>query len=190
MKMKSITMIMAVVVMIVGLVSGTLAWLTDSSDQVTNTFTTSDIEVTLTETERTYQMIPGYTLSKDPTAKVSATSIDCYLFVKLDKSNNFDNFLTYEIEDGWTELTGTGITAGTVYYKIIDETTSNYNKNTDYNVLKNNQVTVKTTVKKKDMEALTDATYPTLTVTAYASQYRSSATDIIEPLTAWNNINS
>ena len=50
-------------------VAGTLAWLTDTTGEVKNTFTTSDINITLTETEsnvdndgspntNSYQMIP------------------------------------------------------------------------------------------------------------------------------------
>ena len=65
-------------------VAGTLAWLTDKTESVTNTFTTSNINITLTETTGSnYQMIPGFTITKDPKVTVSAGSEDCYLFVKL-----------------------------------------------------------------------------------------------------------
>ena len=102
MKKKGLAMVLALVLLAVCAVSGTLAWLTAKSDTVVNTFTTSDIKVELTETNETYKMVPGYDIHKDPKAKVLAGSEECYLFVKLDKSQNFDTFLTYEMAEGWT----------------------------------------------------------------------------------------
>ncbi len=98
-----------VVMLVVGCtVGGTLAWLTDSTAEVENTFTTSDIEITLTESENLdLKMVPGYTITKDPTAEVETGSEECWLFVKIEKSNNFDNFMTYEVADGWTTGKGT-----------------------------------------------------------------------------------
>ena len=94
MKKKGLAMVLALVLLAVCAVSGTLAWLTAKSEVVTNTFTTSDIKVELKETTgQKYKMIPGYTISKDPKATVLAGSEECYLFVKLDKSTNFDTYL-------------------------------------------------------------------------------------------------
>ena len=102
MKKKGLAMVLALVLLAVCAVSGTLAWLTAKSDTVVNTFTTSDIKVELTETNETYKMVPGYDIHKDPKAKVLAGSEECFLFVKLEKSQNFDTFLTYEMAEGWT----------------------------------------------------------------------------------------
>ena len=132
MKKKGLAMVLALVLLAVCAVSGTLAWLTAKSDVVTNTFTTSDIKVELKETTGTeYKMIPGYTISKDPKATVLAGSEDCYLFVKLEKSSNFDTYLEYAIADGWTKLDGV---ADTVYYRVVDGT--NNQIGTAYSVLK------------------------------------------------------
>ena len=61
MKKKGLALILALTLLTVGIVAGTLAWLTAKSDTVTNTFTTSDIKVELKETTGTeYKMIPGY----------------------------------------------------------------------------------------------------------------------------------
>ena len=49
MKKKGLAMVLALVLLAVCAVSGTLAWLTAKSDVVTNTFTTSDIKVKLEE---------------------------------------------------------------------------------------------------------------------------------------------
>lgn len=182
MKKKGLALVLALTLLVVGVVAGTLAWLTAKSDTVTNTFTTSDIKVELKETPKEYKMIPGYTISKDPTATVLDGSEECYLFVKLDESTNFDDYMTYEMADGWTKLKGV---AGTVYYRVVDGTSNKIG--TPYSVLKDNQVTVKDTVTKKMMETA-EKDKPTLTVTAYASQLHKNATDIFDPSDAWNNI--
>lgn len=184
MNKKSLALILTLVLVLTAAVGGTLAWLTDESEQVVNTFTGSDIEVTLTETERTYQMVPGYTLDKDPKATVETGSEYCYLFVKLEKSANFDSFLSYELATGWNELTG----VDGVYYMEIDQDTE---IGVPYSVLKDDQVTVKGTVTKSMMDGLTETTYPTLTVTAYASQLykNNNATDNkFTPAEAWTNL--
>lgn len=104
MNKKGLALVLALTLLVVGVVAGTLAWLTAKSDVVTNTFTTSDIKVELKETTGTeYKMIPGYTISKNPKATVLAGSEECYLFVKLDKSASFDTYLEYVIADGWTK---------------------------------------------------------------------------------------
>ena len=188
MKKKGLAMVLALVLLAVCAVSGTLSWLTAKSDTVVNTFTTSDIKVELKETTGTeYKMIPGYTIGKDPKATVLAGSEECYLFVKLDKSTNFDTYLEYAIADGWTKLEGEGIT-DTIYYRVVDGTTNQIG--TAYSVLKGDQVTVKGSVTKEQMNAL-DAegvAKPTLTITAYASQLHKNATETFSASEAWNNI--
>ncbi len=183
MKKKGLALVLALTLLVTGIVAGTLAWLTDKSDSVANTFTTSDIKVELEETTGSdYKMIPGYTISKDPKATVLAGSEECYLFVKLEKSANFDSYLTYEIADDWTELTGV---TGVYYRKILTADIG-----TGYPVLKDNQVTVKGSVTKAQMNALDaeGAAKPTLTVTAYASQLHKNATTDFTPEEAWANI--
>ena len=186
MKKKGLAMVLALVLLAVCAVSGTLAWLTAKSNVVTNTFTTSDIKVKLEETTGTqYKMIPGYTIRKDPKATVLAGSEECFLFVKLDKSENFDTYLEYVIADGWTKLEGV---TDTVYYRVVDGTTNQIG--TAYSVLKDDQVTVKGTVTKEQMNALdaAGAVKPTLTITAYASQLHKNANETFIALDAWNNI--
>ena len=186
MKKKGLALVLALTLLVVGVVAGTLAWLTAKSDVVTNTFTTSDIKVELKETTGTeYKMIPGYTISKNPKATVLAGSEECYLFVKLDKSASFDTYLEYVIADGWTKLDDV---TDTVYYRVVDGTTNQIG--TAYSVLKDDQVTVKGSVTKEQMNALDaeDAVKPTLTITAYASQLHKNATEIFSASEAWNNI--
>ena len=183
MRKKTLALVLALTLIVVGVVSGTLAWLTAKSDTVVNTFTTSDIKVELKETTGAeYKMIPGYTISKDPKATVLAGSEECYLFVKLDKSAGFDTYLEYTIADGWTQLEGVD---GVYYREVLTA-----NIGTPYSVLKGDQVTVKGTVTKEQMNALdvAGAVKPTLTITAYASQLHKNATEKFDAATAWGNI--
>lgn len=181
MKKKTLALFLALTLVLVGVIGGTVAWLTDTTDSVVNTFTDSNIDITLTETTgEDYKMVPGYTISKDPKVTVLTGSEKCYLFVELVKSVNFDTFLTYEIAEGWTAL---GDVAN-VYYRIVDTA----DMGTAYSVLKDDQVTVLGTVTKEMMNALTDDTYPTLTVTAYASQFNKNATEEFTVDEAWTNI--
>lgn len=180
MKKKGLAMVLALVLLAVCAVSGTLAWLTAKSDVVTNTFTTSDIKVELTETNETYKMVPGYDIHKDPKAKVLAGSEECYLFVKLDKSTNFDTFLTYEMAEGWTLVPS----ETNVYFRKV----LTADIGTAYSVLANDQVTVKGEVTKAMMDGLTTETLPKLTVTAYASQLHKNATTEFTAAEAWANV--
>ncbi len=159
---KKVLSIVAVVLVLCCAIGGTLAWLTDKTASVKNTFTVGDINIELTETTTNYKMVPGNTISKDPKVTVKANSEACWLFVKVEKSANFDSFMTYDMADGWTELPSvTG-----VYYREVAATTAA----TDFSVLQGNSVSVKDTVTKADLNALTQNTFPTLTFTAYAVQ--------------------
>lgn len=194
MKKKTMAMLISLVFILVCAVGGTLAWLTAQTGTITNTFTGSDIGVELAESTGTsYQMVPGHTISKDPKVTITAGSEDCYLFVKVEKSSNFDDFMTYEMAKDanekaiWTQLEG----VDGVYYMIFDSKgDNNMNaKGTAYSVLDDNKVTVKDTVTKTMMDGLNaeGATKPTLTFTAYASQLYKNNTEKFTPAEAWAN---
>lgn len=84
--------LVAAMLLIVGVVIGsTLAWLTAKTDSVVNTFTPSNIDITLAETpDVVYKMVPGSTIDKDPVATVLKGSEKCYLFVKVCRFFQFD----------------------------------------------------------------------------------------------------
>lgn len=183
MKKKVLALVLAMVLVVVGVAAGTLAWLTAKSDTVTNTFTTSDIKVELKETKNNFKMIPGYDIQKDPKATVLAGSEECFLFVKLEKSANFDQFMTYKMADGWTALTG----VDGVYYREVKTA----DIGTAYSVLKGDKVTVKGIVTKVMMNAIDTgaAAKPTLKITAYASQLHKNAETEFTAAEAWANVN-
>lgn len=186
MKKKSVALVLALALVVVCIVGGTLAWLTATTGEVKNTFTTSDVNITLSETaggqNHEFQMIPGYTITKDPKVTVTAGSEKCYLFVKLDKSTNFDSFMTYEVASVWEQLKDESkAEVSGVFYRVVNTN----EMGTAYSVLKDDQVTVKDTVTKDAMNGLRTASLPTLTVTAYATQYMKNNTDNFEPYEAW-----
>ena len=187
MKKKTFVLLLALVLIAGAAVGGTLAWLTDTTEAVQNTFTTSDIDITLTESDDLdLKMVPGCTIEKDPKVTVLKDSEKCYLFVKIEKSSNFDTFMTYTVANNWKALNDTnsdGVADDGVYYRVIDTA----GMGIAYSVLKDDQVTVKGEVTKAMMNGLTETTYPTLTFTAYASQFSKSNTESFTAADAWAN---
>ena len=165
MKKKTLALVLALTLLVAGVVGGTLAWLTDQTAEGKNTFTVGDINIGLTETTTDYKMVPGNTIAKDPTVTVKANSEACWLFVKVTESANLDDFITYAIATGWTELE-----AG-VYYREVPASAADQT----FSVLAGDAVTVKSDVTRAMLEtAKTDA--PTLTFKAYAIQKDHFAT--------------
>lgn len=128
---RPFALILAVVLVIGCAVGGTLAWLTDTTDQVTNTFTASNIKIELTESDtdpntdgvqHNYKMIPGHYVTKDPKVTVldlddGKPSEDCWLFVEITESAELDQYIAYAIDDlynaetnpdGWQIVSGGG----------------------------------------------------------------------------------
>ena len=163
---KAFVLVLALVLALGCVIGGTIAWLTDKTAPVVNTFTVGDINITLAETTSNFKMVPGNTIAKDPKVTVEAGSEACWLFVKIEESSNLKNFITYTVDSGWTALTG----VSGVYYREVDATTAA--AGTSYYVLNDNKVAVKDSVTKAMMEGLKaeNATQPTLTFTAYAVQ--------------------
>lgn len=137
---KALALVLALILVAGCVIGGTLAWLVDNTDPVINTFTTSDINIELKETKTEFQMIPGWTIDKDPVVTVKAGSEDCWLFIKVEetgkvtvgtgsdaKTYNFSDFIAYKIADDWTagkgvksdeNLDGDGIPTNVYYRKV------------------------------------------------------------------------
>ena len=108
MKAKKTILIVAAMLLVAALaVGGTLAYLTSTTDEVVNTFTVGDVEITLTETSEAkdgalagtpdgtgfkYHILPGLKYDKEPVVTVEEGSEDCYVraFITIDKSSEFD----------------------------------------------------------------------------------------------------
>lgn len=176
---KVFAMILAIVALVSVTVGGTLAWLTDTADEVTNTFTPSDIDITLTEKAGVvngkweHQMVPGVKYDKDPTVAVvdATTNIDIYLFVKFEENDAAKNYLTYtstltEAND-WKQVSE----GSNVWYRVVEDDAEIQS----WELLEGNKVTVKDTVKKDDMAKAAGAE---LAYTAYAVQYVGFENDV------------
>ena len=105
------TIIAAVVLMLVLLVGGLIAYFTDT-ENVKNTFTIGKVDITLTEPNwnenNAKDLMPGATVAKDPTVTVAADSADAYVFVKVEvpcAGTTPREIFTYTLESGWAELT-------------------------------------------------------------------------------------
>lgn len=171
-------------------IGGTIAWLTDKTDPVTNTFTTANIDIELTETWNTdtdndkendtwkAKLIPGTTYAKDPKVTVKAGSEPCWLFIKVTDTNNKvtgleGNVLSYSVNTKvWKPLTGhdgfyytktTTMPEGdTHYYVLAGKETEPYN---------NGYVTVNEDLTKAMEESMrVNKKTPTITVMAAAVQ--------------------
>lgn len=186
MKKKLLASVVAIALVACCVIGGTLAWLTDKTDPVVNTFTVGDVNIDLAENTGTnYKIVPGVDIDKDPTVTVEAGSEACYLFIKVDESNWPDfkeadgttRKVNYAIASGWTALEG----QTNVYYRVIDAETAN--TGVSYTVLADNTITVSDNLTKTELDTVT--TVPTLTFTAYAVQSAgiNSATD------AWTEVN-
>lgn len=208
---KKILVVLLAAVLLIGVgVGGTLAWLMDDTEAITNTFSTSNIGVTLVETKNDFQMIPGWTIDKDPKATVTAGSVEAYLFVKVVKNGGtteypFDSFIAYAIDENWTALDATNYPG--VYYMVVDDTTNKIGQ--AYSILgdgkyiyndveytwDNDEVLTKPEVTKEMMRAISTSTVtkpvelPTLTFTAYASQLYKNNTERFTAAEAWANLN-
>lgn len=137
---KTLTVVIALVLVVVMSVAGTVAYLT-SRDAVTNTFTVGKVEITLDEAKvdvygnavtpevrvdaNTYKLIPGQPYTKDPIVHFQPDSEASWLFVKVendisDIEADGNTIAAQIVANGWTELNdGTG-----VYYKQVPANTT------------------------------------------------------------------
>lgn len=141
--MKRVLPVLALVLVVaVASVGGTIAWLTDTTSEVKNTFTVGNIDIDLYETKKpdgtetigqdskpvsvanwSAKLIPGSKYAKNPIVTVKANSEKCYLFVKFEEVNNPSTYLNYvstlTVANGWTKGDGTKIPAN-VWYRTVD----------------------------------------------------------------------
>lgn len=140
-------------------IGGTIAYLTATSGPIENTFTVGKVDVTLTEEaggkDHEFSVTPGQPVAKDPKVSVSENSESAYVFVKIEKGQDFDKYFDIEVDDAWTELEDGVYYAETTKGAAFTES-----------VLENDQVLPNWTELKGD----SDLTNATLTFTAYAIQ--------------------
>ena len=176
----------AVCLMVFSVIGGTVAWLMTSTEPIVNVFTHGDIQITLTEQKgeeltdgRYFKMTPGKDIEKDPKLTVLAGSENCWLFVKIVESADapLDDYIEYAIADGWTALDNTP----GVYYRTVDTA----DQAQEFDILKDNKVSVKGSVTLEMLRELDSSNYPRMTFTGYAVQRDAQIEAIDTAAEAW-----
>lgn len=185
-KNKKLLALVCCLALLVGAAGATLAYLADKTQEVKNTFSTTDIEIELNETGASgngdqvnddYDLIPGSTFAKDPIVTVKANSLPCYLFVTVEKSARFDEYLTLPVDEdpnAWIKLEET--VDRTVYYRLVGTSTVDQTfcvlEGMGDGEFKNGYVTVKASVTNAMLEAIVDEKVeaPSVAFKAYAVQ--------------------
>ena len=136
-KSKALLLTLCAVLLVAASVMGTMAYLT-STDEVQNTFTVGQVQITLDEKDtdnstpdadrdkaNAYHLLPGNEYEKDPTVHVNAVSEDSWIFVKVEngiaafeaatstEENGYKSISDQITANGWTALDG----VANVYYK-------------------------------------------------------------------------
>ena len=190
-KSKLVIIVISILSVCSFLVGTSVAWLTSKTDEVINTFTYGDINIKIEETDtgdndnneftNSYKMLPGNKITKDPKITILKDSEDSYLFIEIKESENFKNFMKYELVEGWTLLNGTE----NVYVREVTKKDSDQ----EFYVLKDNTVTVLESVTKQmlnDLDKNGQTNYPTLSFTAYAVQRDNKIEAIDSAVKAWS----
>lgn len=132
-KKRNALLVVLGVILAVGIIGGTVAWLTRTSS-LTNTFTVGSFETPVTDPtdssktidiegnlyepswdeDAEHKLLPGNEYAKDPYVGIGAGSEDgvVYVYVK----NNFSDKIYFEINNGWSAVSGyatAGSKAGT-----------------------------------------------------------------------------
>ena len=174
-KKKILVFAVSIILTLTAFVGATIAYIAALAGPVENSFTIGDVEISLTETTGVdYSMIPGKEITKDPCVTVKQGSETCWLYVKVDKTTGFDDYLSFEMEEGWTMLPG----HANVYYRSVLKSSSNQ----DFGVLKGDVVTVSATLTEEKMSGITVT--PKLGFKAYAIQ----AEGVETALRGWQEI--
>ena len=131
---KTLTIVMAMVLVAAVAVTGTLAYMSAQSVEVTNTFKFGNMTITLDESKvgengeiitgaarvvkNEYKVTPGATVAKDPTVHVEAGSEKCYVYVSVQNNMLIDGkeVASYTPNTGWTKI-GENAANHTVVYK-------------------------------------------------------------------------
>lgn len=166
---KVLTIALCAAMLVAGSIAGTLAYLSMKTDTKANTFTAGNINIELEqETELdTSKMVPGMTYTVDPVVTVKANSEKCWLFIKIEKTANFDTFLDYTVDDGWTPLKDSpedSLEDG-VFYRVVNATATD----TEFDVIMGDTVTANADCTKAQYDGL--SANLDLNFTAYAVQF-------------------
>lgn len=165
-----------------GSLRGVGAWLRAGGGSAANLFDTAGTDIDIAETDtgidgddddrtNSYEIVPGGEqdhITKDPAVTLPAGSADCWVFVKIEETDGFPDFMYYEIAEGWTKLD----CEDKVYYR----TSGRSRALRKYSVLKDDRVKLRKAVTKSRINSLEKGTCPGLRITAFSVQYAAFGT--------------
>ena len=184
-KIKPLILLVLIIMLLLTSVSGTIAWLKSESNSLVDRFTYGNIKISLEESKqdnKNYEISPGKVIKKDTTVTVEGGSEDCWLFIKIDKTQNFDTFMTYSLKDDWKALDG----YSDIYYREVQES----DEKQEFQIIKDNVINVKSELTKVVFDSLNEDTYPTISLSAYAIQRNDDIEGLDTAHTAWLLVNN
>lgn len=171
---KVVATLLALVLLMGVAIGGTIAYLVDSTTEVTNTFAVGKIDISLDETHNEgFTVVPGGSDTKDPVVTVAQDSEKCYVYVSV--INNLvidtDTVATLNIDSSkWTAVGSNGNETVYKYTSVVDASTAAQN------------LPVFTTVSydgaKITADNINGLKDKTIVVQAYAHQSENLGTDI------------
>ncbi len=193
MKKKIVALCLCIALAVVAIGGATLAYFTDKTDAVTNTFTVGKVKIDLWETENgltdgtvtktgrtNIKVAPGTNIDKNPTVKVVANSEDCWLFVKMTVKNWPTANVTYSIANGWSTLSSeNGVT---ILYRTVAK---DGNNDQTFGILTNDKIYVDNKLVSSDFVANANGAMqqPSMAFQAFAIQ-QDNLTDVNDAWTA------
>ncbi|MEZ4358333.1 MAG: hypothetical protein R2876_06930 [Eubacteriales bacterium] len=157
---------------------GTLAWLTDETGPVVNTFQVGNISIKLTELnwdQNENKIYPGAEISKEPVVTIEADSEDCYVFMQCTNSIP-DGIAEFDFSSSWKLIdAANGIyvyTTDGINPAIIEKSENDTTLDALFT-----KMTIDENVTRTQIRSLTN---PKITVQAYAQQSANNSYEAIE----------
>lgn len=196
---KALVVVLAVMMIVGATIGGTIAWLVDTTETVTNTFSVGDINISLWENdyvsktntldtnkkvteESEYKIVPGASSPKNPTLTIDKGSEKCWVYVTIENNLVLENKTVADVDIDMSKWTQIGQTVG-------NKTLYRYNSEVDASA-----AAVDVDVFEKvsyDGAAITKANIgslkdKTIVINGYAHQSANTTQDVADAAaTAW-----
>lgn len=188
---KPLVLVLTLVLVVGCVAGGSLAWLTDKTDPISNTFTIGNIELGTNDTPSTVSTenityVPGQTIERDVTFTVAQGSEPSYLFIRIQEENNTASGLDGKVVGYSVNSDLAAVPGHDGYYYMVVDTPA---EDKSISVFVNNQFTINAGLTKNAIDA-PGFQHPTISVTAAAVQKEnipdSNSDGKIDHLDAWD----
>lgn len=191
-KTKLISSAISLMLIVCFAITGTVAWLIDTSGPVEDTFTFGKVDIELYDgttttlwkdcthyansgeanyglyTEGNFKMIPGAPFAFDPRVEVLNGSESAYVFVKIEDENALSTYVTSILPaaTNWKNIENTNV----YYYCANTAAIAKVTNATRLQIFANGQLSVKTELNADSFSTIQNGNLPKLKITAYAIQ--------------------